>query len=338
MRKQSLWWTAIAAAVLSLSASGWAQFPTIPSRPGEIRGQIRFPNGKTAPFGVPVTLIHREGDMVAQLQTDSSGKFSFSPVNPGIYRVKVHLHGYLDAESQEMDLNLMPMHYVNLELKPDPNYKDPFISAAPGGVISAESLGAPEAAVKDLEAGKTLLEKGEYPNSIELFKKAIKKFPNYSEAYLMMGVAYRAQNDLEQAGAALQKCIGINGTSLAAYIALGEVQNERKDYAGAEQTLLKAVQLNPEQAVVHVELARSLWALGRWQDADPHVTKALALAPDNASAHLIMGNIQLRKRDGRAALLQFQEYLKLDPQGPMAPSVRDLVGKLEKALGPETAK
>jgi hypothetical protein len=46
-----------------------------------------------------------------------------------------------------------------------------------------------------------------------------------------------------------------------------------------------------------------------------------------------MGNIELRKRNGQAALQQFQDYLKLEPQGAMAPSVRDLVSKLQKALG-----
>jgi hypothetical protein len=51
-----------------------------------------------------------------------------------------------------------------------------------------------------------------------------------------------------------------------------------------------------------------------------------------------MGNIDLRKRDGRGALQQFQEYLKLEPQGAMAPSVRDLVSKLEKALGEGPAR
>ena len=98
-------------------------------------------------------------------------------------------------------------------------------------------------------------------------------------------------------------------------------------------TLQKALTLNPDSPPAHVEMARSLWQQQRWQEAEPHVAKALTLNPDNASAHLLMGNIDLRKRDGQAALQQFQAYLKLDPQGALAPNVRDLVGKLEKALG-----
>ncbi len=332
MRPQSLLVTALLA-VLLIPTQAWSQRLGIPARPGDIRGQLRLPDGKTAPFGITVLLVYREGDMVAQATTDSSGKFSFLQVSPGIYRVKVHTHGYVDIESADLDLNLSPTYYLNLDLKPDPNYKNPFVTAAPGGVISAEELNAPDEAKKALARGEELLQKGsDLPKSIELFKKAVNAYPKYSEAYLMMGLAYRAQHHYDEADAALRKCITINANSGPAYIALGEVQNQEKDYAGAERTLLKAVALSPESPQAHEELARTYWALGRWQEADPHATKAILLAPNSPSAHLIMGNIQLRKRDGQAALQQFQEYLRLDPQGPLAANVRELVGKLQAAL------
>lgn len=338
MRSQTLL-LAVVLATLLFPSQGWSQRVTLPSRPGEIRGQLRLPDGHFAPIGIAVILAHREGDTVAETQTDSSGKFTFHQVQPALYRVIIRAYGYREIESEDLDVNLNPNVYLNLELKPDPNHKSPYATAAPGGVISAESLNAPEGARKDLASGEELLSKGtDYPKSIELFKKAVKAYPKYSEAYLMMGLAYRAEHNLDEAGTALRKCVEINGTSGPAYTALGEVQNEQKDYAGAEKTLLKALTLNPDSPQAHVELARSYWAMGRWQEADPHAAKALALAPDNPSAHLIMGNVQLRKRDGHAALQQFQAYLKLEPQGALAPSVRDLVSKLEKALGQEQTR
>jgi hypothetical protein len=45
-----------------------------------------------------------------------------------------------------------------------------------------------------------------------------------------------------------------------------------------------------------------------------------------------MGNILLKKRDAEGALREFQEYLRLDPNGPMAAAVRDVVAKIQKAL------
>lgn len=329
----------VAAALLP--APAWAQKGTSsnqPQRMGSIRGQVRTMDGHTAPVGIAVYLEKRTGGTAGQTQTDSQGKFDFPQLEPDIYKVVVHSPGYIDLEEEE-NLNMMPMAYVSFTLKPDPNYKNPFVNTAPGGVISAESLQAPEGARKDLESGKALLEKGsDFPKSIEYFKKAVKAYPKYSEAYLMMGLAYRAQHNYEEAGAALRKCVDINPNSGSAYIALGEVQNQKQQYAEAEKSLLKAVALSPESPQAHEELARTYWAVQRWQEAEPHASKALTLAPGSPSAHLIMGNIDLRKRDGQAALQQFQEYLRLAPQGELAPSVRDLVGKLEKALGQGTSQ
>ncbi len=332
MRPQSLFVSVLLATLLS-PAAAWGQRAGTTTRLGDIRGQLRLPDGKMAPYGIPVVLMYREGDMVAQGQTDSSGKFAFVQILPGIYKVKVHAQGFLDLESAELDLNLSPNYNLSLVLQPDPKYKNPFVNAAPGGVISAEQLNAPEEAKKALASGEELLQKGtDFPKSIEFFQKAVKAYPKYSEAYLMMGVAYRAQSKYDEAEAALRKCIEINANSASAYAALGEVQNEKKNYAEAERILLKAVALSPESPQAHQELARTYWAQGRWQEADPHAAKALLLEPNSPTAHLIMGNIELRKRDGPGALQQFQEYLRLAPQGPLAPNVRDLVSKLEKAL------
>ena len=339
MRPQSLWLVALPL-ILLFPTRGWGQRggTVNPPMPAEVRGQLRLPNGRMAPVGIPVILIHREGDMVSQAQTDSSGKFTFSHVQPAIYRIKIHVMGYLDIETEDLDLNISKMQYLSLELKPDPSYKNPLVAAAPGGVISAESLNAPEGARKDLQSGEALLQQGgDLPKSIEFFKKAVKAYPKYSEAYLMMGLAYRAQSNYDEAEAALRKCISINGSSQQAYTALGEVQNQKQEYGEAEKTLLKAVALNAESPQAQEELARTYWALGRWQEADAHAAKAILLAPSSPSGHLIMGNIDLRKRDGQGALQQFQEYLKLDPQGALAPTVRELVGKLEKALAQSPA-
>jgi len=103
-------------------------------------------------------------------------------------------------------------------------------------------------------------------------------------------------------------------------------------YAEAETALLRGLELDPESADGHHELAKAYWALGRWQDAEPHAQKAVALKPDLAPAHVLLGNIALRKRDPQGALKEFQEYLRLEPNGPMAEQVRTIVAKIGKAL------
>ena len=56
--------------------------------------------------------------------------------------------------------------------------------------------------------------------------------------------------------------------------------------------------------------------------------------PDAASPHALLGNILLREQDAQGALDEYHEYLRLEPFGSMAPAVRAVVEKLEKALHP----
>ncbi len=52
-----------------------------------------------------------------------------------------------------------------------------------------------------------------------------------------------------------------------------------------------------------------------------------------AEARLLMGNLLLPNRHTPRTLQQFKEYLRLDPNGPFAAPTRELVTKIEQALG-----
>lgn len=51
-----------------------------------------------------------------------------------------------------------------------------------------------------------------------------------------------------------------------------------------------------------------------------------------APVHVLLGNIALRKRDVPGALKEFQEYLRLDPKGPMAEGTQAMVKKIQDTL------
>ena len=113
---------------------------------------------------------------------------------------------------------------------------------------------------------------------------------------------------------------------------MGASLNAQGEYSRARDPLRHSLELKSDSAEAHYELARCYWALNDWQDAEGHVRKTLELNNDYASAHVLMGNVYLRHRDANSALAEFREFLRLDPEGPQAASVKEVIAKIEKAL------
>ena len=62
------------------------------------------------------------------------------------------------------------------------------------------------------------------------------------------------------------------------------------------------------------------------------VKQALDLDPNFAAAHLLKGNLYFKVRRAEDALKEYDEYLRLDPNGEFAASTRELADRIRKAL------
>jgi tetratricopeptide (TPR) repeat protein len=287
--------------------------------------QVRYKGGGMAPAGAMVTLEGEGSGLMGTTQTDSQGKATFHPKSGGYYVVSVRHPGY-QSVSERVDLTTNPIGYVSVELKPEGS------GTSVRGSEATISASVPENAAKEFRTGEKLLkEKKDLDGAIKHFQKATDLHKTFSEAYLMLGLIYLDQKKYEDSGAALQKVTELDAKSAPAYLALGAVFNQEKKYDEAQQTLNRGLELSPDAVGGHYELAKSYLALGRWQEAEPHAQKALALTPNLAPAHVLLGNIALRKHDDGAALKEFKQYLQLDPKGPMAPGVTQMIQKIEQS-------
>jgi tetratricopeptide (TPR) repeat protein len=204
-------------------------------------------------------------------------------------------------------------------------------------MLSIRTAIVPPAALQEFDTGRKVLSAGrDLGSAIKSFKKTIGIAPDFTEAYVMLGMAQLGQLQYDDSEKSFKKAVSLDSTFSSAFIGLGEAQNSLGKFGEVNQILSKAVTLAPESTEAHYELAKSLWGLNRWQEAEPHVARCLALKPDYPDAHVLMGNILLRKRDADGALLQFQEYLRLAPNGAMAEPTRQMVSKLEAEM--KTAK
>ena len=178
-----------------------------------------------------------------------------------------------------------------------------------------------------------LFKKHDARASIDEFKRAAKLDPWYGQAYMLQGLAQMQLQQWSDAQWAFEEAAKVEPGNAKAYLGAGSALNEQKNYVEAQKALQHSLEIRPDSAEAHYELARSLWGMGKWQAAEPHVRQAIALNQDYAGPHALMGNIYLQQEDAEAALAEFQECLRLDPEGSLAPSVKEIISQLKQALG-----
>lgn len=267
-----------------------------------------------------------------QAETDSSGNFSMQGLSPFVYFVTVKAPGY-ESASQRVDLTVVFSDYLNFELQPkhlaQPTVLPP---EGPAARLQVRMAAIPAEARKEFAIAESLWKQRKEPNrSIDHLHKALKAWPQFPDAHILLATIYMQQGRQAEAKSALDRAIALDPQLPEARFTLGALENLQKDYAGAEKSLMEGLKLDQESPHGHYELAKTYWALGRWQEAEPHAYKAAALEPTMAPVHVVLGNIALRKQDADGALKEFQEYLRLDPKGPMADAVRAMVKKIQSA-------
>jgi tetratricopeptide (TPR) repeat protein len=106
--------------------------------------------------------------------------------------------------------------------------------------------------------------------------------------------------------------------------------------------LTKGLAIQDASYLGHLNLARVYWekaheikdlaqAKPALEKSYEEVKRALILNPSLGSAHLLKGNLLLRVGRANDALTEFNEYLRLEPNGPFSTETRTLIDKIKKA-------
>ena len=297
-------------------------------RLASVHGQVRYAPGGAPADNVIVRLEAFRGGLVGETQTDRLGKFQFTNLSPDLYIVRVHMPGYIDAE-QQVDLKTSVSEYVQLQLAVDRT-----VSLEPGprppAVLNA---GVPPAAQSEYDAARAeLLGAGDVDKAIAHLEKAVALHPPFVEAQLLLGTAYMDKRDWARAESALRRVLALDPKTAAALFALGEVYRQQKKYKESERELLAGLKLDDRSVQGHFTLGRVYYETGHIVKAGPHVGRALQLKPDFADGHLLAGDILLRARQPENALVEFEEYLRLEPKGRYADQAREMARRIRQAL------
>ncbi len=121
------------------------------------------------------------------------------------------------------------------------------------------------------------------------FRAAIKADPSDPEAHVLLGMALRNQNELDESKSYLDKAIELDPRNGRAYFEMGLLYNIEKKQADAEAALSKAIQLSPNESLFWYAYGEIYRLQDRQDEAVKAYRRAVELDPPYPKALLKLG-------------------------------------------------
>jgi tetratricopeptide (TPR) repeat protein len=332
----------LCASIIAMTLCQFVIFGQVTSSPTtatvEIHGQVRFVQGGAPAANVLVRLESYDGGgSISEAFTDRLGKFRFTGLPPAQYSIRVRQSGYRDAQ-QNVDMTTTTSGLVLLQLSPE-------VAGSAKSVTGSIDAHVPAAAQKEFDKGVEALAQGGKDKTtfaVKCFEKAVSIYPQFVEARLKLGTGYMDLEQWDKAEKALWATIEVDPKAFNALFALSEIYLRANKISDAEKVLTKGLAIQDASYLGHLNLARVYWEKSRevkdlaqpkptLEKSYEEVKRALILNPDLGGAHLLKGNLLLRVGRANDALTEFNEYLRLEPNGPFATETRTLIDKIKKA-------
>jgi tetratricopeptide (TPR) repeat protein len=164
-------------------------------------------------------------------------------------------------------------------------------------------------------------------SSINFYRAALEKDPNYALAYTGMAVSYStigiygplaAREAGPKALDAARKAVDLDDDLAEAHVALGVVKLLYEwDWEGARRELERGIQLDPN-TIGHTPYGYYLYTMGRWDEAIAELERTSAMSPGWRTANLDVWWALYAARRFDEAARRCQQAIALDPNDPGA--------------------
>jgi hypothetical protein len=219
--------------------------------------------------------------------------------------------------------------YLNIELR---RKGEKPIAKSDKGMISASGLKIPPKADKELEKGNKALADNKLDVAKEHINKAIEIYPQFDQAYNMLGVVLLKTGDTAAGKKAFEKAVQLNDKFAKAYVNLAKLSMQDKQYDQAILLINKSLSVEPmnPEAISTVCLASSMnekyddvAAASRKLHAIPH--EGLALC------HFAAGVALTNLKRSADAITEYNLYLsEATSNDQLVPKAHDAIEDLNK--------
>jgi tetratricopeptide (TPR) repeat protein len=199
--------------------------------------------------------------------------------------------------------------------------------------VSARELQIPEKAKKAFRKGSELFDAKQSAASIPEFRRAIKIFPDFYEAYYKIGLAELNLQQYSEAQLDFESAIEVSkGRYAPAQFGLGVALCRQQHYSEAEEAVRAGLDEYPNDPAGHFTLAWILFSDGQIPEAEKSARRAILYNANLAMAYLLLAQIHLRQNDLPAVTSDLDAYLRLDPNGPHNAEAKAVRAQTESIL------
>jgi len=277
---------------------------------------------------VSVQLIRFPDGILGEQFTGSDGGVQFSGIPVGGYTLRAAAQGFQPGEARvDFRRGDSTLQTVDISLR----YVEKGNAKTAHGTVSSKDLQIPDNAQKEFERGKRLLNEKKNPrDSIAALQRAIKLFPDYADAYFLLGTAQMQINEAAAAEASLRKAIAIDAHRTAPYYPLAMLLFSQRRFDDEHQLLLSAKSLDPNDWRWPFELARLNAQQGNWEPALAYALEASKHSGAPTRTHLMLADIYANSNRPRDAVAELELFVQLDPQSEYMERVHDVLPVLRQ--------
>jgi Flp pilus assembly protein TadD len=278
-------------------------------------------NEKLVRLDRPATVkVIKENTKQVEWQT-SKGEVRFEDLGPGKYEVEVSALGYLTARKEVQLVGVSRPVHVQIVLQADPD----------AVTLNGADEGLPPKASKEVEKGISDLQLEKPKDAQKHFESACKVAPDSARTNFLLGYALFQQNNFDGAQTSLAKAVELDPKNVQVLNLLGRLRLARHDFGGAKTTLQQAIGVSPDNPTAHALLADAYLNLADYKDALAETDFAIEKGASKATnVQIVRGEALADMGRDDEAIDALNEYLKLSPDSPAAPQVRNLIGRIEQ--------
>lgn len=202
--------------------------------------------------------------------------------------------------------------------------------------ISPSPHGGGASVSNDEAEARSAMARGDARTAIEYLQSAIDENPTSAELHCLLGSAYVAVNEVDDAADSYTLALHFDPTALEAYLGKGALLVGSGRLEEACTLFSEGLAHLPNAAALHCNLGLQLFEVGRPEEGLAACDVAIEIAPDLAEAWHNRGYIQLHLGNPQSAIESLDRALALRPELSetktcRAHALRDL-GRLDAAI------